>query len=347
MDYPASLDELWSAHCTPRSPDEPTTVSLFSGCGGSSLGFSAAGFRELLAVEWDRVACQIFRRNFPDVPLHEGDVTALDPAALELPPGELDLLATSPPCPGFSMTGLRRESDPRNELWHQVIRLASAWRPRTVIVENVAGLVRGNMKLVFTAICSALREIGYVVKAQLINASALGVPQHRVRVFIVAVRSDLGAAPAFPVPTSRPITVREAWEGLTEPGDFLMPTGKGVRIAAITAPGSSGSEALTTRGGKAAHFSCKRLPMDAPSMTLVRDVRQGTGSGFLHPYEPRFIGTREMSRIQGFPDSWSWADLDYTAIHHAVGNSVCPPVARAIGLALLPLLSAPKARSAR
>ncbi len=345
MDYPAALDQLWSAHLAPRAQDAPTVVSLFSGAGGSSLGYSAAGYRELLAAEWDKTAGTVFRRNFPGIPLHDSDIAQLDPAVLELAPGELDLCDGSPPCPGFSMTGLRRESDPRNELWHQVIRLAAAWRPRTVVIENVAGLVRGSMRAVFRDICSALTGLGYVVQAQLVNASALGVPQNRLRVFIIATRADLGVAPVFPVPTSRPVTVREAWQGLTDPGDYLVPTGKGMAVARITAPGSSGSEALTARGGKAKHFSCKRLPMDAPSMTLVRDMRHGTGSGFLHPYEPRFIGVNEASRIQGFPDQWSWADLDYTATHHAIGDSVCPPVSRAIGSALVPLLSAPNARS--
>ena len=45
MDYPASLDALWDAHLAPRADDAPMCVSLFSGCGGSSLGYSAAGYR--------------------------------------------------------------------------------------------------------------------------------------------------------------------------------------------------------------------------------------------------------------------------------------------------------------
>ena len=65
-DYPATLNELWAAHLAPREPGAPTCVSLFSGCGGSSLGLSAAGYREVLAVEWDRAACTVLKRNFPD-----------------------------------------------------------------------------------------------------------------------------------------------------------------------------------------------------------------------------------------------------------------------------------------
>lgn len=337
-DYPAALDELWSAHLAPRADDAPTVVSLFSGAGGSSLGYSAAGYRELLSAEWDKAAARVFRTNFPGVPVHEGDITQLSPAVLNLEPGELDLLDASPPCQGVSLTGLRRAGDERTQLWRQVVRLASVWRPRCVVLENVRGLVVGEMRAVFRDICSALREIGYTVEAQLIDASALGVPQKRLRVFIIGVRSDLGVPPAFPVPTTRPVTVREAFAGLDDPGEYLVPEGKGARIAALVEPGKSGSEALSSRGAKPKHFSCKRLAWDRPSMTLVRDVREGTGSGFLHPSEARFLGIRELARVQSFPDQWDWCDMPYRDIHNLVGNSVAPMVGRAVGMALLPIL---------
>ena len=179
-DFPATLNELWAAHLRdPRADDAPTCVSLFSGAGGSSLGYSAAGYRELLAADHDRAACTVFRRNFPGVDLYAGDITQLDPAALDLPPGELGLLDSSPPCHGFSMTGLRRETDPRNELWREVVRLAAAWRPRVIVLENVQGLVAGQMKRVFTEICHSLAGLGYTVAARLLDASLSGCPANQ------------------------------------------------------------------------------------------------------------------------------------------------------------------------
>jgi DNA (cytosine-5)-methyltransferase 1 len=196
------------------------------------------------------------------------------------------------------------------------------------------------MRAIFRQICAALRELGYQVEARLIDASQLGVPQARVRVFIVAARCDLGTAPAFPAPRTRPVTVREAWEGLSDPGAFDVPLRKGAVLAPLVEPGRNGSAALKQRGGRAVHFSCVRLAWDRPANTLVREVRPGTGSGYLHPREDRFIGTRELARLQGFPDQWDWADLPYRDVHHLVGNSVPPTVSRAAGEALLPLLAA-------
>src|SRR5262245_2309425 len=61
------LESAWRAHLAPRESDAPTLISTFAGGGGSSLGYSMAGFRELLAVEWDDNAVETFKRNFPSV----------------------------------------------------------------------------------------------------------------------------------------------------------------------------------------------------------------------------------------------------------------------------------------
>ena len=76
-DYPAHLEACWLEHLAPREPDAPTVISLFAGCGGSSLGYSMAGFRELLAVEWDEHAVETFKLNFPGVPVWQGDIADL------------------------------------------------------------------------------------------------------------------------------------------------------------------------------------------------------------------------------------------------------------------------------
>jgi hypothetical protein len=99
---------------------------MFAGCGGSSLGYSMAGYRELLAVEWDDHAVETFKANFPDVPVFHCDIAKLSvEEALRLTslqPGELDVLDGSPPCQGFSTAGKRKMDDGRNQLLgvHQI-----------------------------------------------------------------------------------------------------------------------------------------------------------------------------------------------------------------------------------
>jgi DNA (cytosine-5)-methyltransferase 1 len=85
------------------SGSPPTVISTFAGCGGSSLGYKLAGFKELLAVEWDDNAAETFRLNFPDMPVYHGDICKLTGAeCMRLAglsgPGVLDVLDGSPPC---------------------------------------------------------------------------------------------------------------------------------------------------------------------------------------------------------------------------------------------------------
>ena len=63
-DYPALLAEAWAQAHAPREANAPTVISTFAGCGGSSLGYHMAGFRELFAVEWEQNAADPKRYPF-------------------------------------------------------------------------------------------------------------------------------------------------------------------------------------------------------------------------------------------------------------------------------------------
>ena len=106
----------------------PTVISLFSGCGGSSLGYRLAGYRELYAVDWDKTAGTSFQKNFPDVKFYLGDIKELSSERIlketGLSKGELDVLDGSPPCQGFSTAkGKRRLDDDRNFLFKEYFRI--------------------------------------------------------------------------------------------------------------------------------------------------------------------------------------------------------------------------------
>ena len=203
--YKERLDNAWSMAKAPRQHDAPTVVSTFAGCGGSSLGYAIAGYREVLAVEWDKVACETFRANFPEVPVFEGDIAKLTvERALEmtgLKPGELDVLDGSPPCQGFSSAGKRVMDDPRNSLFREYVRLLRGLKPKAFVMENVAGMVKGKMKLVFVDILKELKASGYRVRAKVLNAMWYGVPQSRERMIFIGIREDLNREPVHPDPS--------------------------------------------------------------------------------------------------------------------------------------------------
>lgn len=208
-DYLSLLSASWQKHLAQRDLDAPTVISTFAGCGGSSLGYSMAGFRELLAVEWDDNAVATFRLNFPDVPVYHGDIARLDVDEVlhraKLEPGELDVFDGSPPCQGFSTAGKRDFGDDRNQLFREYVRLLRGLRPKIFVMENVSGMVKGKMKLIFAEILKELKASGYRVSARLLNAKYFHVPQSRERMIFIGVRSDLSIEPSHPKAEGSPI----------------------------------------------------------------------------------------------------------------------------------------------
>jgi DNA (cytosine-5)-methyltransferase 1 len=200
--YQEILSEAWEQHLAPRAQDAPTVISLFAGAGGSSLGYSMAGYRELLAVEWDANAVETFKLNFPGVPVYHGDIAKLSVEdVLEqtgLQPGELDVLDGSPPCQGFSTAGKRDMADDRNQLFREYVRLLRGLRPKVFVMENVSGMVKGKMKLIFVEILKELKASGYKVSVRLMNAMYFHVPQSRQRLIFIGVREDVDSKPEHP-----------------------------------------------------------------------------------------------------------------------------------------------------
>ena len=319
-------DRAWEQHLAPRAPDAPTVISLFAGCGGSSLGYSMAGYRELLAVEWDDNAVETFRLNFPDVPMHHGDIAALSvEQCLQLTglqPGQLDVLDGSPPCQGFSTAGKRMMHDSRNSLFREYVRLLRGLQPRAFIMENVSGMVKGKMKLIFVEILKELKASGYRVSARLMNAMYFNVPQSRERMIFVGVRKDLGIEPSHPTACARPSPVRTALDGVSN-ATFNRP------LAAVATiiwnsirPGQNGTKYRANY-----YMNSVKVDPGRPAPTIPKIV-SGTG-GHMHWQERRSLTIQEIQRIASFPDCMRFVGK-YEEQYARIGNSVPPLFMRAI-----------------
>jgi DNA (cytosine-5)-methyltransferase 1 len=287
-----------------------------------------AGYRELLAIEWEANAVATFRANFPDVPVFHGDIGAYDPATLGLQPGELDVFDGSPPCQGFSTAGRRQIDDPRNQLFREYIRLLTYWQPKAFVMENVSGMVKGKMRALFAECLTDLKAAGYVVRARLLTASYLGVPQIRQRMVFIGVREDLGIQPVHPTPFGSVITTRAAIDDLPNPGIVNKLSDKVALLAPHIKPGQGGDDILKKGGKRPSYFSLRRLDANRPAPTILKTPP--AYCGYLHPTKNRTLGTNELSRLQAFPDQFDWAGSDYKEIHARIGNSVPPLMMRAV-----------------
>lgn len=284
-------------HSSLNSKPSPTVISLFAGCGGSSLGYKLAGFRELLAVECDDNAVETFKLNFPGVPVYHGDICKLSGAEClrlaGIKRGQLDVLDGSPPCQGFSTAGKRRFNDPRNSLFKEFARLLKELQPRVFVMENVTGMVKGVMKQAYLTIIAELRACGYRAKGEVLNAMYFNVPQSRERVIIIGVRNDLEAEPGHPKPMTLQTPIRS-----------ICPDAKGTRSQKIN-PWVKASRAAVT---------ISKTSRDWAILT-TKGERKPTMS--------------ELKRLGSFPESFKFQG-DSAQAWQRIGNSVPPNLMRAI-----------------
>lgn len=306
------------------SQNKFTVISTFSGCGGSSLGYNLAGGKVLLAVEMDDNAVETYKLNFPDTAIYHGDIHNLTTEKVlkitGLKVGELDILDGSPPCQGFSTAGKREFCDPRNQLYNEYVRLLKGLQPKVFVMENVSGLVKGKMKLIFKDILTELKESGYNVKVRLMNAKYYNVPQSRQRLIFIGVRNDLNITPSHPKPQTKPITVGEALKDI-EPEFIKYSTTPFIQsVIQKVKPGDQ----LSKYHPQGNYFNYMKLSKNKPSPTITR-----SGFGFMFNEDNRYITINEAKRLASYPEDFKFVGK-YEEQWARIGNSVPPNFMKAI-----------------
>lgn len=166
-------------------------IDLFAGVGGIRLGVSQALTKNgiesecVLSSEINEKACETYQLNFGEHP--SGDVRQIE----DVEP--FDLLLGGFPCQPFSYAGKRMGfGDTRGTLFFEIERLLEKYRPKAFLLENVRGLYTHDEGRTFKTIMDKLHGLGYGTFDLLQNSSNFGVPQNRVRLYIVGIH---GAAP--------------------------------------------------------------------------------------------------------------------------------------------------------
>ena len=172
-------------------------LSLFSGAGGFSYGFSRAGLKPLCGAELDTNACATYQSNVGSDCLHV-DLAEATPGLFKEILGNKQPLAIigGPPCQGFSTAGTRNSDDPRNRLIFNYLHIVESVQPRWFIFENVEGLLTAGGGEAVSALVREFIRIGYSVRLEKVNLAGFGVPQTRKRVLIIGNRMGI----AFSLP---------------------------------------------------------------------------------------------------------------------------------------------------
>jgi DNA (cytosine-5)-methyltransferase 1 len=206
--------------------NSPRVLDLFAGCGGFSLGFAAAGFDIVGALEIDPLAAKSHALNFckeanarqSEIHARPRDITRLEPEdivrelSLGSVSGAVDVLIGGPPCQAFARVGrakLREISshpsaflkDSRSNLYLRFLKYVERLQPLALVMENVPDALNYGGHNIAEETCEVLEEMGYAPRYTLLNSVFYGVPQMRERMFLVAYAKELGSDVHWPRPT--------------------------------------------------------------------------------------------------------------------------------------------------
>ena len=291
-------------------PPLQTFADLFCGIGGFHLAAASFGMRCAFACDIDEDAQDAYEANFGVRP--EGDILDLRSDAVP----DHDILFAGLPCQPFSIIGKRGGfKDSRGNLFLEAARIVAAKQPRAVVIENVRQFTTIQNGQVLRCVISTLEALGYSVHWKILNALDFGLPQKRERVFIVALDIPLES---FPWPEGG-VPMKPLSEILEEDPDESVYASERIRKARKAAHRSDIRPAIwhENKGGNVSShpYSCA--------------LRAGASYNYLLVDGVRRLTSRELFRLQGFPDRYCIPDRPGVC-RRLTGNSVAAPVVRAL-----------------
>lgn len=358
------------------SGDGPCAIDLFAGAGGLSLGLQESGFNVVMAADHNAAAAETHAKAIGGCSVI-ADLASPEPLIQAVLDSHVrvSLVAGSPPCQPFSraarakIRSLRpegRKDDPRLTMWRAFLGFVDALAPDVVLLENVPDLTLWDNGAVLRAICENLERRSFSVHARVLSCWQYGVPQHRQRLFVIALRKDRSFR--WPEPMDSTVTLRDAisdlpyieggsrdyWMRMTQPP--ASPYQRRIRVRGARLISDHITRAvreddleifqLMSEGtrygelpGKLRRYRAdifddkyKVLPWDGLSRSITAHIAKD-GYWYIHPDGRRTLSIREAARLQSFPDWFRFAGYPSDRLRQ-VGNAVPPAVAALIGLEL-------------
>ena len=315
-----------------------TSIDLFCGAGGLSLGLERAGFEPLMGLDSSADAIATYNRAFPKADALCRSVVGYDFTQWR----GVDLIAGGPPCQPFSNGGKRLAKLDERDMLPEFARAVNEARPRAFILENVAGLLAPRNRDYLAEVLALFCSDYTVLPPRLVNAADYGVPQKRLRVMIVGL---LRGSLDFPAPThpagkqiaAGTVLRRDEVQGVANPSKVVYAKSPdlrqspyagqlfngGGRAINLTQPAPT---VLASAGGNKTHFidAHDEVP---PYHKHLRDggkPREGALSG------GRRLTVLESALLQTFPRDMVFEGAR-SSQYTQVGNAVPPRLAEVVG----------------
>jgi DNA (cytosine-5)-methyltransferase 1 len=322
-------------------------IDLYSGAGGTALGFIRAGFRHIDSFEIDKDARKTYSNN-----IQNSDDTLV--SVNEFAPDKIDdpdntVLIGCPPCQGFTILK-KRGPDVRNDQTVIFAKKAVRSRAKIIFFENVPNIQQYEE---FAYLVNVLKRWGYGTTWKILNAVNYGVPQNRNRLILLAVKnkkigipeaSNAGLKSAISAGLPVFFTVRQAIGDLMDvelesrhapPNHCTTIHGASVMKRIKMIPKNGGRQRdlpedliykCHKKSNRGYNDVLGRMVWDAPSPTITSGCTNATKGRFIHPMKDRPITVREAARLQSFPDGFAFSGALYPTSTQ-VGNAVPPLIA--------------------
>jgi DNA (cytosine-5)-methyltransferase 1 len=339
---------------------------LCSGAGGLDLGFSIAGFRHQHSMDIEPYAVKTLKANRPEWDVSQADLRDYSLGINDVP----DVLLAGVPCQGFSLGGNRIDSDPRNQLFKYVVRLAADYQPRVVVIENVLNLRTmrcPDSGVPFSnQIVEQLQRAGYVVFHDIFKMCFHGVPQTRRRFVFVAFLEKAPEGYHLPLPDSTSSTIRSHLYDLANDNDappqlpnhdpewgFCSAVHKETNAAfclsekvvpvRFSRTASDGNpirsydepfpavDTATVWGWAQGNIVARREIKDRIKGKHIRNPNADVTLWRINASRLRSFTHREYARLQTFPDDWVFLGQNKRDLHKQIGNAVPVEFARRLG----------------
>ena len=234
-----------------------------------------------------------------------------------------------------------------------IVRILEEVRPIFFILENVTGMLNFSKGLIKEDILKRAKSLGYYVKFKVLNTSTFGIPQRRSRVFFIGFLDSVANKDfEFPEGKYKPISILEAIgdlpsldngddnttysclpqtdyqkmirDGMTELHNHILSkhTEKTKQTISIIPEGGSIMDLpVDKRDGRKYKALLRRMDRNKPSLCIDTGHRT-----YFHYQELRIPSTREVARLQSFPDSYIFTGPRNDQ-QKQVGNAVPPLLA--------------------
>lgn len=290
-------------------------IDLFAGIGGFSEGAKQAKVRVVWAANHWRLAVEFHSANHPEAihvcqDLHQADWR-------EVP--RHDVCLASPACQGHSKA--RGKERP----YHDALR-STAWavvscleyhRSPFAVVENVPEFLDWSL---YPSWADALGRLGYSLAPHIIDSADHGVPQHRLRMFLVISRSKNPLVLNLPKRPHRPVSEIIEWDAH--------------RWNPINKPGRSIKTLKRVEAGRKQFGDCFVAPFYSSGSGLTgRSIDRPIGTfstvdrwAIIRGDQMRMFQPSEVRAGMGLPGTYVLPKTRREAIH-LLGNGVTPVVA--------------------